>query len=82
MRLRTIGMTNQTITCLTDNYERMEKAVRQLKELRDSSIRDSTKLRLNGKIEGVELAMGYLHEDIREHRRADQWTHGFEQANG
>lgn len=75
-------MTNQTITCLTENFERMERAVRSLKALRDTAIHEDTRLRLNGKIEGVELAMGYLHEDIREHRRAAQWTHGFERANG
>lgn len=64
-------MSNQTITCLTDNYERMESAVRALKALRDTAIHEDTRLRLNGKIEGVELAMGYLHEGIRECRRLE-----------
>ena len=68
MTLRIIGMTNQTITCLIENYERMEKAVVTLRELRDNAILKDTKLRLTGKIQGVEVAMGYIHEDIRRFR--------------
>jgi len=46
----------------------MEKAVVTLRELRDNAILKDTKLRLTGKIQGVEVAMGYIHEDIRRFR--------------
>ena len=73
-------MTNPTITCLTDLEERMSKAVSTIKELKDSAINETTKARLKGKLEGMEVALGYVHETLREERRNYDWDRKFAEA--
>lgn len=73
-------MKNPTITCLIELEERMERAVGALKELRDSAIDNNNKMRLNGKLQGMEIALGYVHETIREERRALDWDRKFDES--
>jgi hypothetical protein len=58
-------MTNRMITSLTELESRLENASLQLQGLRDEAIREDTKSRLSGKIEGVHLALSYIHETLR-----------------
>lgn len=45
--------------------ERLENALTQLKQLRFKAIEETTRSRLAGKVQGVELALGYLEEQIK-----------------
>lgn len=73
-------MRNPTITCLTELQERMESAVATLSELKDSAIDERNKMRLKGKMQGMEIALGYVHELIRQERRNYDWDRKFEEA--
>lgn len=49
---------------LLELRERLENAATQLKQLKSKAIEQTTRTRLAGKIQGVELALGYLEEQI------------------
>lgn len=61
-------MTKTTINYLTELRDRLSKAADELTRLRSTAITVETIVRLHGKIEGVNLAISYLDEEIRQLR--------------